>query len=80
MPAKLKRHEWRSVKEYGWPKRGEEIEFLIGKNPIALIPACMTDSDLTTGTDELRSIAGDYPILWRYLDLPKGNDDVLDSK
>lgn len=72
MPApKPKRHEWRSIAEYGWPKRGEEVEFLICKNPIALIPACMTDSDLTEGTGKLCSIAGDSPILWRYLDLPK---------
>lgn len=62
MPApKPKRHEWRSIAEYGWPKRGEEVEFLICKNPIALIPACMTDSDLTEGTGKLCSIAGDSP-------------------
>lgn len=70
--SKIKRHVWRSVEEYGWPKRGEEVEFLICKSPIAIIPACMTNSDLTDGTDKVLSIAGDYPILWRYLDLPKG--------
>ena len=71
MPApKPKRHEWRSIAEYGWPKRGEEVEFLICKEPIVIIPACMTGRDLATGTDKLRELAGDYPILWRYLDLP----------
>lgn len=71
MPApKPKRHEWRSIAEYGWPKRGEEVEFLICKKPIVIIPACMTGRDLATGTDKLRERAGDYPILWRYLDLP----------
>lgn len=71
MPAsKPKRHEWRSIAEYGWPKRGEEVEFLICKKPIVIIPACMTGRDLATGTDKLRELAGDYPILWRYLDLP----------
>lgn len=77
---KIKRHEWRSIKEYGWPKRGEEVEFIVCKSPIVIIPACMTDNDLTDGTDKVLSIADDCPILWRYLDLPKGNDDVLDSK
>lgn len=71
MPApKPKRHEWCSIAEYGWPKRGEEVEFLICKKPIVIIPACMTGRDLATGTDKLRELAGDYPILWRYLDLP----------
>lgn len=71
MPApKPKRHEWRSIAEYGWPKRGEEVEFLICKKPIVIIPTCMTGRDLATGTDKLRELAGDYPILWRYLDLP----------
>lgn len=67
---KPKRHEWRSIEEYGWPKRGEEVEFLICKSPIVIIPACMTDRDLTTGTDRLRKLSGRVPILWRYLDLP----------
>lgn len=64
MPApKPKRHEWRSIAEYGWPERGEEVEFLICKKPIVIIPACMTGRDLATGTDKLRELAGDYPIL-----------------
>lgn len=68
--SKIKRYQWRSIEEYGWPKRGEEVEFLICKKPIVIIPACMTDRDLTAGADKLRELAGGYPILWRYLDLP----------
>lgn len=68
---KIKRHEWRSIEEYGWPKRGEEVEFLVCKSPMVIIPACMADDDVTAGADKVLSIADDCPILWRYLDLPQ---------
>lgn len=61
------RSEWRDVRS-GWPKQGEEVEFLIGTVPPQMVLVYGVSRE---ETDKVKNIAQNAKVYWRYLDMPE---------